>query len=753
MLDNDGDGDSDSLFGSPSTSPVRGRSPALALPGTNGGDGTKNVGTIALPGSHAYIELPYNTPALSLSGSSLYEPTQRSPAIQTPRSQFEFQARPSPSPSDSTSFGRSEKKKKKSSRESSSAPRAPPPPIHLPDPNAPPPPNFLRNQQALLGTAGLVGGVHPAKLSVERHTRGSTPLNPIVVEDGPARPLNRTPQPQSVLDISKSVPPSNEEIIASLIREKNVYPVLESILKLITAKKPSKSQNDGDGRTGTGEPAPKRRRTNSEVEDAEQESSDLEKERGKELIAQLVFLIKNAARQSVVRTYQPQNLPQHPQPRRAHPPQRWSSRPQAFEPKIMGHYRPITATYGRSGSVASEVLADQSNTTHNGSHTSIGTNLNKSTAPQIPSPLSNSHYQQPSSPLQHQPDPTSAQTFNQFLSSFLAVPEPNNNPTGWDTDQSSSSSGLDFPEVNQHVMDTWMSLFGSLPSEGSLTETASQPASEFDMDLLVSPPSEFPLHGEFSDFLPESSNDVTECISTSKTDFVIDPFLLNLPPSSFTTSLHPSYTGALQPQPSLAANSTESSARGFLAPQTPIPEPAQDLELQGMWDQNLENLLGLFMQLPEDPLAGAQGMWNQNVANVFGSFMQPPEDPLAAANALLQFSAPSTSKTSTTTQPPAHVPCLTPAIHQDTPRPTYQIFPQNGLNSIEQPLSSVSRPPLASQRSFMLRPMPTADKQSILARAKERRRQLIGEIDRAKVELWETTIEQGVLAQLVKEKL
>lgn len=52
-----------------------------------------------------------------------------------------------------------------------------------------------------------------------------------------------------------------------------------------------------------------------------------------------------------------------------------------------------------------------------------------------------------------------------------------------------------------------------------------------------------------------------------------------------------------------------------------------------------------------------------------------------------------------------------------------------------------------------LRRMPTLNKQDILARAKERRRQLVGEIDRAKVELWETTIEQGVLVLLVKEKL
>jgi len=40
----------------------------------------------------------------------------------------------------------------------------------------------------------------------------------------------------------------------------------------------------------------------------------------------------------------------------------------------------------------------------------------------------------------------------------------------------------------------------------------------------------------------------------------------------------------------------------------------------------------------------------------------------------------------------------------------------------------------------------------ILERARERRRQLMTEIERAKVELWETTIEQGVLSQLIKDR-
>ncbi|TFY82111.1 hypothetical protein EWM64_g1902 [Hericium alpestre] len=43
------------------------------------------------------------------------------------------------------------------------------------------------------------------------------------------------------------------------------------------------------------------------------------------------------------------------------------------------------------------------------------------------------------------------------------------------------------------------------------------------------------------------------------------------------------------------------------------------------------------------------------------------------------------------------------------------------------------------------------NKQDIIRRAKERRAQLQAELERAKVELWETTIEQGALAHIAKD--
>jgi hypothetical protein len=45
-----------------------------------------------------------------------------------------------------------------------------------------------------------------------------------------------------------------------------------------------------------------------------------------------------------------------------------------------------------------------------------------------------------------------------------------------------------------------------------------------------------------------------------------------------------------------------------------------------------------------------------------------------------------------------------------------------------------------------------SNKQEVIQRAKYRRRQLMTELEKAKVELWEATIEQGVLNHLMKEQ-
>jgi len=43
------------------------------------------------------------------------------------------------------------------------------------------------------------------------------------------------------------------------------------------------------------------------------------------------------------------------------------------------------------------------------------------------------------------------------------------------------------------------------------------------------------------------------------------------------------------------------------------------------------------------------------------------------------------------------------------------------------------------------------NKQELIQRAKDRRQQLVTELEKTKVELWEATIEQGVLNHLTKD--
>ncbi|KAF8910630.1 hypothetical protein CPB84DRAFT_1958467, partial [Gymnopilus junonius] len=213
------DEDQDSLFGSPPPSPRlsstgRPASPALALPGSSTCGGrsststahatTQNVGTIALPGSLPDSEFPINPLALSLNyGIVQRPPAQLPPAASSSTSSatatqgnYTWQRnvagtssagasrRASHSRSATPTVGRpanklSKKKSRPTSRATSDEPPQPRgPEFVLPDPSAPPPSHFLRNQENLLGKAGVVAGVRPSTLT---HARGSTSSNPIVV--------------------------------------------------------------------------------------------------------------------------------------------------------------------------------------------------------------------------------------------------------------------------------------------------------------------------------------------------------------------------------------------------------------------------------------------------------------------------------------------------------------------------------------------------------------------------------------------
>jgi hypothetical protein len=750
---NEGNSDDDSLFGSPPSSPVRGRSPALALP--SGGNCTQNVGTIALPGSHLYSELPVNTPALSLRSSSHnHELSQRPPAQNSSRMQSRQpqvntpQAQAPSVRSNSSQSLRRGGAKKKSSRENSTAPRPPPPPIHLPDPDAPPPPHFLRNQQALLGLAGLVGRVHPANLAIQRSARGSNPSNPIVVEDVTNPPPLGRQNRQSTVDFSKLPPPSNEEIVASLIKDKNVFPVLESILKLIAGNAfvPQNRSDRGDAE----QPNSKRRKVDTVPAGAVDwdvpypfpngggpTGGDWERERGKQLIAQLVGLIKGAARKAALKSYQHQSrLRQQSYPH-------WQQ-PQPVkddEPKIRGHYRPRTANYGRADAQAPEVLADQSNI--NGSVVPLSCEV------------------QPSAQSLPLVEPAT-QPFGQMLPSLLTESPA---PSGLSGDDGQSvsewSGGLNTPsetsaqDFDQNAFDSWMSILNAFPNPPLDDEDLSS-SSNFchDIDSFMSSISNnFPMHSDPNTFIFDNftqsnvSDDFTaSSLVDTNFDFSIDPVLLamSMPPSA-----QPQFQQHFDPMSSLPALVT-----------SPIESPGSSAD-------PLTPHVDMAFNDP-DIFADQQGMSIDAAQDLFVAEMVAMQDPLLASGIMLRHASaipPSPSSdlftsTITTCLPVPRV--ITPSpvadIAQQSRQQTHpRVTPPAPTSRASSERTTAPAPPQIPKKpsniEWPLRPMRALNKQDVLSRAKERRRQLVGEIDRAKVELWETTIEQGVLAQLVKENL
>ncbi|KAJ8515670.1 hypothetical protein ONZ45_g6966 [Pleurotus djamor] len=213
------DDDEDSLFGSPppEVAPAisRGRSPSplLALPGISTATPSLASSTSTPVASTSRLQITVQDDPTIASSEMGH---QRSTRTQKSKSVTQNTRPPRPPP---------KKKPKKSSRTST---RTHTPQIQLPDSSSLLPPNFLRNQTALFGLAGLVGRIKPATLM---RGRGTTRDNPIVID--PPRDQSEPvvdPSPEVILAELPTL--TTEEIVAALVNEKALLPLLESILKL-----------------------------------------------------------------------------------------------------------------------------------------------------------------------------------------------------------------------------------------------------------------------------------------------------------------------------------------------------------------------------------------------------------------------------------------------------------------------------------------------------------------------------------------
>ncbi|KAI0040259.1 hypothetical protein FA95DRAFT_902233 [Auriscalpium vulgare] len=642
------DDDEDSLFGSPPPSPSRALLLRIQLssePSTSPTPSSSRPTTIH-PSQSIFAPEPARISSVQSSTSSSREHSRVPP---TRRSQ--------------------------KGKERASTPRPPPPPIELPNPDEPPPANFLRNQQALLGHAGLVGGVNPANLA-KRHSRGCTSQNPIVVEDA----FNPPPLGQGgayAVDASHLTRPTGEEVITSLVKQGNVFPVLESLLRLLsgassTAPHPSsggwtrgyqESQEEDSG------PSAKRRKLYNvpagaadwdvpypfpHGEGPEQYRVRWERERVKQLLAQLVSLVKGAARSAGARTYM----------QYGHAPVDSQALSQAFWNRQ--EIRDVTNAPSHSSTRPSGVP--------------LPSVQDRTPFDNLIASLLSSSLSQPSS---------DANSSSSHLPQQASTPEPN---FFGSQDDASALDTMSSPQFDD---------FMAILNGSSLSA----------MDIDQGPTPSAPLLS-----LNQSSQ-------SNVTDAMIDPALLEMswPPAGGAEVGSIGGFAASSSTPALVQSPMASTSSLF---DPDPPTPREDVQIE-----------------PE----------------VYRS--DQAEDPVAAATALLEMATNSSSQQAI---PVMTIPPAVPRPHvvqQPHPYPL-QPYADSRPASVD-PAATVAPPPalatasqlmaLLDSRRVAQKAAPKLNKQDVIQRAKERRRQLMVELERAKIELWETTLEQGVLAHLVKD--
>ncbi|KAF8638261.1 hypothetical protein AX17_002283 [Amanita inopinata Kibby_2008] len=942
--------DQDSLFGSPG--PSRSPSPSLALPHAAqeitlspraaADDGTaQNVGTIALPGSQHYAELPKDPLALLSRYPVLQPPVQtatqalRRYRLDRHRDLDQYPtAVSSPVPSNSGSGSSTPstqsrassvalpptarpRRKKKSAKKDQH--RASSVSITLPDPSTPPPPNFLRSQTALLGTAGLVAGIKPANLIPQPHaTRGSTPANPIVLDEeeqsamkeshyATVAPRGEKPRPKLTtaskfsssnvrydyeaprlgkqsgsvtpsLDIDPVLlpAPTNQEIVAMLIGQKDIFPVLENILRLIAGQKAgqviaaspppasaSKSRKRGaktvetsaKAITGSRAPPLKRRKLSrvpagaadwdvpypfQEGEGPEEYSITWEKERGKQLISQLVNLIRTAARKAATKKYL-QNLVACHQAEV----QQQAQGNEAYKPQIAA-----------TGTGKLDISATPQGTS--------GTAINEED-------IALDH--PPREPQQQSPEMAPFSTAASFASTSLSVLGSSEQVEETPLDQlissliaasSASSSLVDhengihgFDPITSHaasaafvntrsgedvhdgLIDSWMNVFQTfpIPSDGFGPEReasfspvsdmqtmtpAPTPASGFDASAGTSNfnffdmTSAFNLNFDTHTIYPLSSqhdnNTNTNLISSSSatlnsaddTQQDAEQFMRDIGFDVNPGSQPPLIQSHTQPQ-SLDMNIDPA----LLAISQPQPRPVVDMnqmnDLMHSISQNSDGT-NRGMEASVAPPMSPSPMPSVSSASSYGDADADPTTPTSAVydstmpDIIISSGVSGPSSGQADHQPLHSAPARDDAmsemrytrqqkgkwkelekVREDANREGDGQSSSQNDSSVVSPTSTVATPhpwtgimqissfgnsttgPSVSLASSHDAPPPSSisvspgqrklDKQEIVRRAKERRQQLVEELDRVKTQLWEVTIEQSVLEELQRQVL
>lgn len=489
------------------------------------------------------------------------------------------------------------KGKEKAISSRASTPRPAAPQIQLPPADRPCPPNFLRNQRALLGLAGLVGGLNPKQLSVPR---GSSAHNPIVIDDSDtsvaAGPL--TSQPQSIsrhpapapVGPGQLSPPNGEEILASLIRSGNLLPVVQSLVRLLSGPAPNAPAPPRlPTRTGWEHPSPnsapplKRRKLNNvpagatdwdvpypfqEGQGPQGYEATWAQQRARALLADLVGLIQGAAKKVAVKGYYQQQ-------------ERERKRKWAEEGIIRGYYRARTATYGLELDRATSQRPSQlgittSMTSSNFPQSSFVPQMSQTrqTMSEPPSQLmqppsvqiaqpERSSTPEEATPLLAQESSTS---FDDWVASLLAPSDAQSHPSDASL-TNEQFAGLDLPSY----FDDWLSLLNTFPP-GDPNDGESHTTFDDTLNALAS----------ISGPVPSDSAHIPALISSPTTSSVTSPSVVSPQASSLASVFALTDT---QSHPALQALD---SAFNIAAPVDSIPDHLIDPALLAIHNNSNE---------------------------------------------------------------------------------------------------------------------------------------------------------------------
>lgn len=706
-------GDTDSLFGSPPSSPrqVRGRSPSLALPGSPSASSVvpKNVGTIALPGSLTSSEPLVNLPASP--------PRPQIIRAQPPRPLYDLsQARENANGDRATSVAAAprahSKPSKRKAKSTTPAPTPNGPSLSLPDTSGPLPPNFLRSQQALLGLAGVVAGINPSQLNT-RSSRGTSAHNPIVVEDeAPSISKSAWKARQSQLPSNLPVP-NEQSIVDTLVAQQNIFPVLRSLLPYFgcsaevgccSGAHVPLYQNGHPLLHGGDKEAPpvKKRKINSVPagagdwdvpypfqgdEGPRDYRQTWEKEREKKLVKELISLIREAVQKAAAKSYVGETEGEKPA-KKSKP----DYKPGVYYKSQLKESDPASSDSQDASQALLQLQSTQTSISSEPSPSASGSEWNSTFSSELETLLASLTADQPTRTSQSGDDLP-------VLPSMDFSPTISNSPT------LTSSTRLSTP------FDLTITTSGDKENVPSITDRTTA-AQTVDADVGF----------DFGGF--------------DLSDIPIDPALLDLTsdllPSTDDLSLNleiaPTDMGALEG--------------------VPVPPDGQGGQVldtgssSGWWQDFLNYVNDIPICSP--PIDDAGQSLSATVTNPSSTvstqsrILLPSSFPVSPAIPV-PHAPPSSSSSQPTTLNAQQSPSIPPPV---TPR---RVLHDDGNTT--RPMRGIMFMPPVTGAPIKK----TLDRDEVLRKAKARREQLAAELARTKIELWETTIEQGVLLNLLKD--